>query len=79
MADEREGRCLSLSFFACLMSRKQAIAAEATTRAKREGQLTLVIQPGGNGGVNGFSKDADADDMIGSLNYGGVTFTRVAK
>ena len=59
------------------MSRKQAIAAEATTRAKREGQLTLVMQPGGNDNSIGFGKDAD--DKIGSLNYGGVTFTRVAK
>ena len=105
-------------------SRKQAIAAEATERAKREWQLTkpladyagkyrndmlgtmeiiakekalavrlgnlntvatpytqpdtirVVMQPGGNGDVIEFGKDGE---KIGSLNYGGFTFTRVAQ
>ncbi len=39
--------------------------------------IRVVMQPGGNGDVIGFGKDAD--EKIGSLNYGGVTFTRVAK
>ncbi len=38
--------------------------------------IRVVMQPGGNGDVIGFGKDADG--KIGSLNYGGVTFTRVA-
>ena len=106
-------------------SRKQAIAGEATARAKREWQLTkpftdyagqykndmlgtieilakekalavrmgnlntvatpytqpdtirVVMQPGGNGDVIGFGKDAEG--KVVSLNYGGVTFTRVAE
>jgi len=39
--------------------------------------VRVVMQPGGNGDVIGFVKDADG--KIGSLNYGGFTFTRVAK
>jgi CubicO group peptidase (beta-lactamase class C family) len=106
-------------------SRKQAIAADAATRAKREWQLTkpftdyagkytndllgtieivarekalavrmgnvntvstpftqkdtirVVMLPGGNGEVIGFVKDAEG--KFGSLNYAGVTFTKVAK
>jgi len=36
-----------------------------------------VMLPGGNGDVIGFIKDADG--KFASLNFGGVTFTRVAK
>src|SRR6185503_15863829 len=40
--------------------------------------IRVVMQPGGNGDVIGFSKDAsDPNEKIGSLTYGGVTFTRV--
>jgi CubicO group peptidase (beta-lactamase class C family) len=39
--------------------------------------IRVVMLPGGNGEVIGFIKDADG--KFGSLNYGGVTFTRVAK
>ena len=39
--------------------------------------IRVVMQPGGNGDVMEFGKDADG--KIGSLNYAGVTFTRVAK
>ena len=42
--------------------------------------IRVVMQPGGNGGIIGFGKDAsDPNGKIGSLNYAGVTFTRVAK
>ena len=37
--------------------------------------IRVVMQPGGNGDIIGFSKNVD--DKIGSLNYAGVTFTRV--
>jgi CubicO group peptidase (beta-lactamase class C family) len=39
--------------------------------------IRVVMLPGGNGEVMGFI--ADAEGRIGSLNYGGATFTRVAK
>lgn len=39
--------------------------------------VRVVVLPGGNGEVIGFVKDADG--KFGSLNYGGVTFTKVAK
>ncbi|MBC7924248.1 MAG: serine hydrolase, partial [Bryobacteraceae bacterium] len=39
--------------------------------------IRVVMLPGGNGEVIGFIKDADG--KFGSLNYGGVTFTRAAK
>jgi CubicO group peptidase (beta-lactamase class C family) len=39
--------------------------------------IRVVMLPGGNGEVIGFIKDADG--KFGSLNFGGVTFTRVAK
>ena len=40
--------------------------------------IRVVMQPGGNGEVIGFGKDAsDPNEKIGSLTYGGVTFTRV--
>ncbi len=39
--------------------------------------IRVVMLPGGNGEIIGFIKDADG--KFGSLNYGGVTFTRVAK
>ena len=39
--------------------------------------IRVVMEPGGNGDVISFGKDADG--KIGSLNYAGVTFTRVAK
>lgn len=39
--------------------------------------IRVVMLPGGNGEVIGFIKDADG--KFGSLNYGGVTFARVAK
>ena len=106
-------------------SRRQGIAAEAATRAKREWQLTkpftdyagkykhdilgtieivanekaltvrmgqlsavatpytekdtirVVMLPGGNGDVIGFTNDAEG--KVVSLNFGGVTFTRTAK
>ena len=42
--------------------------------------IRVVMQPGGNGDVIGFGKDAsDPNGKIGSLNYGGFTFTKVAK
>jgi hypothetical protein len=42
--------------------------------------IRVVMEPGGNGDVISFSKDAsDPNGKIGSLTYGGVTFTRVAK
>jgi CubicO group peptidase (beta-lactamase class C family) len=39
--------------------------------------IRVVMQPGGNGDVIGFVKDADG--KVASLNYGGFTFTKVAK
>ncbi len=39
--------------------------------------IRVVMLPGGNGEVISFGKDAD--EKIGSLNYAGVTFTRVAR
>ena len=39
--------------------------------------IRVVMQPGGNGDVIGFIKDADG--KIGSMNYGGFTFTRFAQ
>ena len=39
--------------------------------------IRVVMQPGGNGEVIGFVKDTEGN--FGSLNYAGVTFTRVAK
>lgn len=39
--------------------------------------IRVVMVPGGNGDVMGFVKDADG--KFGSLNLGGVTFTRVVK
>ena len=39
--------------------------------------IRVVMEPGGNGDVIGFVKDADG--KIGSLNYGGVTFTKLAQ
>ena len=39
--------------------------------------IRVVMQPGGNGDVIGFFKDAEG--KIGSLNYGGVTFTKLAQ
>ena len=42
--------------------------------------IRVVMEPGGNGEVIGFGKDAtDSNGKIESLTYGGVTFTRVAK
>jgi CubicO group peptidase (beta-lactamase class C family) len=39
--------------------------------------IRVVVLPGGNGEVIGFIRDADG--KVGSLNYAGVIFTRVAK
>ncbi len=39
--------------------------------------IRVVMLPGGNGEVIAFVKDTD--EKFGSLNYGGVTFTKVAK
>ena len=39
--------------------------------------IRVVMQPGGNGDVIGFVKDADG--KFGSLSIGGVTFTRASK
>jgi CubicO group peptidase (beta-lactamase class C family) len=39
--------------------------------------IRVVVLPGGNGEVVGFITDADG--KVGSLNYAGVTFTKVAK
>ena len=39
--------------------------------------IRVVMQPGGNGDVIGFGKDAEGNFV--SLNFGGATFTRVAK
>ena len=39
--------------------------------------IRVVMQPGGNGDVIGFVKDAEG--KIASLNYGGVTFTKLAQ
>jgi CubicO group peptidase (beta-lactamase class C family) len=39
--------------------------------------IRVVMLPGGNGDVIGFVKDAEG--KFGSLNYGGVTFAKVAK
>jgi CubicO group peptidase (beta-lactamase class C family) len=39
--------------------------------------IRVVMLPGGNGEVIGFVKDAEG--KFGSLNYAGVTFTKVAK
>jgi hypothetical protein len=39
--------------------------------------IRVVMEPGGNGDIIGFGKDAN--DKIATLNYGGVTFTRVGK
>lgn len=39
--------------------------------------IRVVMLPGGNGEVIAFMEDADG--KFGSLNFGGVTFTKVAK
>ena len=39
--------------------------------------IRVVMLPGGNGEVIGFIKDAEG--KVGSLNWGGVIFTRIAK
>ena len=39
--------------------------------------VRIVMVPGGNGEIIGFTKDADG--QFGSLNWGGLTFTKVAK
>jgi CubicO group peptidase (beta-lactamase class C family) len=39
--------------------------------------IRVVMMPGGNGDVIGFANDADG--KVGSLNWGGFTFTKVAK
>ena len=39
--------------------------------------IRVVMLPGGNGEVIGFVKDTEGN--FGSLNYAGVTFTKVAK
>jgi CubicO group peptidase (beta-lactamase class C family) len=39
--------------------------------------IRVVMLPGGNGDVIGFAQDADG--KVGSLNFGGATFTKVAK
>src|SRR6185436_16509313 len=39
--------------------------------------IRVVMLPGGNGEIIGFTRDADG--KFASLTYGGVTFTRVAK
>ena len=39
--------------------------------------IRVVMLPGGNGEVIGFAKDAEG--KFGSLNFGGVTFSRVVK
>jgi hypothetical protein len=39
--------------------------------------IRVVMLPGGNGDVIGFAQDADG--KFGSLNFGGATFTKVAK
>ena len=39
--------------------------------------IRVVMEPGGNGDVIGFVKDAEG--KIGSLNYGGLTFTKLTQ
>jgi len=39
--------------------------------------IRVVMQPGGNGDVIGFVKDAEG--KISSMNYGGFTFTKLAE
>src|SRR5690349_9629545 len=39
--------------------------------------IRIVMVPGGNGEVIGFTKDADGD--VSSLNWGGLIFTKIAK
>jgi CubicO group peptidase (beta-lactamase class C family) len=39
--------------------------------------IRVVMLPGGNGDVIGFTKDADG--KIASINYGGLTFTKLAQ
>ena len=39
--------------------------------------IRVVMLPGGNGEVISFVKDAEGN--FGSLNFAGVTFTKVAK
>jgi hypothetical protein len=39
--------------------------------------IRVVMLPGGNGEIIGFAKDAEGKFV--SLNYGGVTFTKIAK
>jgi hypothetical protein len=39
--------------------------------------IRVVMLPGGNGDVIGFKQDAEG--KFGSMNWGGLTFTRVAK
>ena len=55
------------------MGKMNAVATPYTDKDT----IRVVMLPGGNGDVIGFAKDADG--KVGSLNWGGFTFTKVAK
>jgi CubicO group peptidase (beta-lactamase class C family) len=66
-----------------IVAREKALAVRmgnlntVATPFTQKDTIRVVMLPGGNGEVIGFAKDAEG--KFGSLNYGGVTFTRVAK
>jgi CubicO group peptidase (beta-lactamase class C family) len=55
------------------MGRMNAVATPYTDKDT----IRIVMLPGGNGEIIGFTNDADGKP--GSLNWGGLTFTKVAK
>ena len=55
------------------MGRMSAVATPYTDKDT----IRIVMLPGGNGEIIGFTNDADGKP--GSLNWGGLTFTKVAK
>jgi len=59
-----------------LVVRMGHINAVATPYTQKD-TIRVVMLPGGNGEVIGFTQDAEG--KFGSLNFGGVTFTKVAK
>jgi hypothetical protein len=55
------------------MGRMSAVATPYTDKDT----IRIVMLPGGNGEIIGFTNDADGKP--GSLNWGGLTFTKVGK
>src|SRR6185436_9463169 len=60
-----------------IVAKEKSIAVQmGATQFTQKDTIRVVMQPGGNGEVIGFIKDAEG--KIGSINYGGVTFTKLA-